>query len=554
MRRGRRIDTSFRQMVVQKISKFLSSDEEYLEFPDCIQKSEEDVIVNVATSRNLFVRQCTEYNKSKIRVYKNSGDCFLESSKLSISEKSAKILYSFLRKDLTIYKLRPYDVCKPSGYKFSISFSGKALVVPKLKLPADGDLQSNLPILDQKDEILRYLQSHNVLIILGEAGCGKSTKVPLFILESSAAQNIPCKMLSLQNSKLAMVLYSEILAEIAGEHTVGYHIHLEGRSSALTCFMFTTYTFFLRWLVSLENYEVFKSITHVIIDDVHQGKVILNLILKEMRDVLASFSNIKLILLGCPMDAIVFTRYFPEAAVINVDCNSNWQKPQLLMFLEDVLSFIYYRTSKVNEYMQTFSNESTNFVDQLLEKCYANGDNDSFNFLIYAIEYEKVPVDVRHTALKITPLIAAAYHNNVEVLTKLLKLKANIFLTDKENISALSWAVEMKSSKCLELLEETATKIIRFKAQYPEKFEILSDYEASRIGSKAFDHDLLSNVMLYVHNNFEMGTIVVFMPDCGSILQQKEIIMKNLQNVVVLELHDDDTNYSDIRRINQHHS
>ena len=40
-----------------------------------------------------------------------------------------------------------------------------------------------LPILAFKDKILDHVKNHRITCIQGETGCGKSTKVPQFILE-----------------------------------------------------------------------------------------------------------------------------------------------------------------------------------------------------------------------------------------------------------------------------------------------------------------------------------------------------------------------------------
>lgn len=41
-----------------------------------------------------------------------------------------------------------------------------------------------LPILEYKDEILKSIQEHQVVIISGETGCGKSTQIPKMLYES----------------------------------------------------------------------------------------------------------------------------------------------------------------------------------------------------------------------------------------------------------------------------------------------------------------------------------------------------------------------------------
>lgn len=46
-------------------------------------------------------------------------------------------------------------------------------------------IKMNLPILDYKDQILEAVLNNKVVIITGEPGCGKSTKLPQFCVDSS---------------------------------------------------------------------------------------------------------------------------------------------------------------------------------------------------------------------------------------------------------------------------------------------------------------------------------------------------------------------------------
>lgn len=52
----------------------------------------------------------------------------------------------------------------------------------------------SLPIVECKDQIIQALLIHPVLIITGEPGCGKSTKLPQFCLDSrELAEKLHCR-------------------------------------------------------------------------------------------------------------------------------------------------------------------------------------------------------------------------------------------------------------------------------------------------------------------------------------------------------------------------
>ena len=43
---------------------------------------------------------------------------------------------------------------------------------------------NHLPIFKHKDEIIRKLDKNRIVIISGDTGCGKTTQVPKYILET----------------------------------------------------------------------------------------------------------------------------------------------------------------------------------------------------------------------------------------------------------------------------------------------------------------------------------------------------------------------------------
>ena len=75
--------------------------------------------------------------------------------------------------------------------------------------------------------ILNLISNHQVVCIEGETGCGKSSKVPQFILEASFDK---CKIIASQPNILTARKLAEHVTKEKGEHlgkTVGYCDELE---------------------------------------------------------------------------------------------------------------------------------------------------------------------------------------------------------------------------------------------------------------------------------------------------------------------------------------
>ena len=89
------------------------------------------------------------------------------------------------------------------------------------------DVQTKLPILEHREKILELVRDHSVICIEGETGCGKSTKVPQFILDEALHQKEPqyCNIIVTQPRRVAAVKLAERVAAERRERvgkTVGY--------------------------------------------------------------------------------------------------------------------------------------------------------------------------------------------------------------------------------------------------------------------------------------------------------------------------------------------
>ena len=60
-----------------------------------------------------------------------------------------------------------------------------------------------LPIDDYRVEILRRVADRRISVIGGETGCGKSSRIPVMLLEDAERKGIPCRIM-VRNSSLAM--------------------------------------------------------------------------------------------------------------------------------------------------------------------------------------------------------------------------------------------------------------------------------------------------------------------------------------------------------------
>ncbi|KAG7163889.1 probable ATP-dependent RNA helicase DHX34 [Homarus americanus] len=171
--------------------------------------------------------------------------------------------------------------------------------------------QANLPIAEYKDEIISTVGEHNVVIIAGDTGCGKSTQVPQYLL-SAGYSNIACT----QPRRIACISLSKRVAyETLNEFgsKVGYQIRFEKNKTEHTRIVFLTEGLLLRQVsadTSLGLYDV------VILDEIHERHLDTDFLLGVMKCLLMQRENVKIVLMSATINIDLFRSYFLDKAPV----------------------------------------------------------------------------------------------------------------------------------------------------------------------------------------------------------------------------------------------
>ena len=174
--------------------------------------------------------------------------------------------------------------------------------------------RSRLPVAAFKPAILDLVSSHQVLLLSGETGCGKTTQVPQFILEQAIAEGRgghtriivtqPRRIAAIGVAQRVAAERCEPLGSVGG--AVGYQIRGEKRAHAGTPLLFTTTGVLLRRLAS----GGLGHVTHIVVDEVHERGVDTDFLLAVLKRLLPHRRDIKLICMSATMDAARFATYF----------------------------------------------------------------------------------------------------------------------------------------------------------------------------------------------------------------------------------------------------
>ncbi|KIK70609.1 hypothetical protein GYMLUDRAFT_148068 [Collybiopsis luxurians FD-317 M1] len=203
--------------------------------------------------------------------------------------------------------------------------------------------RQKLPSFGVEAEFLNLLEAHRVVVVVGETGCGKTTQLPQFILDSLIESNrgSGSSILVTQPRRLAAIgVASRVSAERLDDGSVGYAIRGESKQSEKTKLLFCTTGVVLRRLSSGDSLE---EVTHIIVDEVHERSIDGDFLLLELKELLKRHSKLKIVLMSATINHKVFTRYFGDAPLLTIP---GYTYPVTNRYLEDFLPDLDYRPSQ----------------------------------------------------------------------------------------------------------------------------------------------------------------------------------------------------------------
>ncbi|KAI5961095.1 hypothetical protein CANMA_003869 [Candida margitis] len=182
-------------------------------------------------------------------------------------------------------------------------------------------LQKSLPVYQYKDEFLNLLQNHQVIIIVGETGSGKTTQLPQYLYEGGYSQNDTKIIGCTQPRRIAAVSVAQRVADEMGtslggsKGKVGYSIRFDDNCSPSTVIKFSTDGMLLREFLndpSLSNYGV------IMIDEAHERTLSTEILLSLLKDLALQRKDLKIVIASATIKASKFSNYFNGAPILNI--------------------------------------------------------------------------------------------------------------------------------------------------------------------------------------------------------------------------------------------
>ncbi|EDW58749.2 uncharacterized protein Dvir_GJ18398 [Drosophila virilis] len=197
------------------------------------------------------------------------------------------------------------------------------------------EFRDKLPIAAMRSEIMTAINENPVVIIRGNTGCGKTTQIAQYILDDyiTSGQGGYANIYVTQPRRISAISVAERVARERCEQlgdTVGYSVRFESVfPRPYGAILFCTVGVLLRKLEA-----GLRGISHIIVDEIHERDVNSDFLLVILRDMVATYPDLHIILMSATIDTTLFSKYFGDCPVLEVPGRAF---PVQQFFLEDII-------------------------------------------------------------------------------------------------------------------------------------------------------------------------------------------------------------------------
>ncbi|HEY1711969.1 MAG TPA: ATP-dependent RNA helicase HrpA [Solirubrobacteraceae bacterium] len=182
--------------------------------------------------------------------------------------------------------------------------------VPKLSYPPQ------LPVSARRDDLLAAIRDHQVVVVAGETGSGKTTQLPKLCLElgrgvrGAIAHTQPRRIAA---RTVAQRIADELDVPLGG--AVGYAVRFDDRGSQDTLVRLVTDGLLL---AEIRRDPLLRRYDTVIVDEAHERSLNIDFLLGCLHRILPRRPDLKLIITSATIDPERFSEHFGGAPIVEV--------------------------------------------------------------------------------------------------------------------------------------------------------------------------------------------------------------------------------------------
>ena len=170
----------------------------------------------------------------------------------------------------------------------------------------------DLPITERREELLAAIADHQVVVVAGETGSGKSTQLPKMCLELGLAEH--GWIGHTQPRRIAARSIAERVSEELGDELgglVGYKVRFTDQVSAKTAIKVMTDGILL---AEMQHDRKLSKYSVIIIDEAHERSLNIDFLLGYLKQLLPKRPDLKVIVTSATIDTERFASHFSNSA------------------------------------------------------------------------------------------------------------------------------------------------------------------------------------------------------------------------------------------------
>jgi len=169
----------------------------------------------------------------------------------------------------------------------------------------------SLPVSTRRDEIAQAIAQHQVVIVCGETGSGKTTQLPKIVLQLGRGKANTGKLIG--HTQPRRIAASSVAKRIAQElntplgEVVGFKVRFQDRLSPGASVKLMTDGILL---AETQTDPLLRAYDTIIIDEAHERSLNIDFLLGHLRQILPKRPDLKVIVTSATIDADRFARHF----------------------------------------------------------------------------------------------------------------------------------------------------------------------------------------------------------------------------------------------------
>ncbi|HEY8583056.1 MAG TPA: ATP-dependent RNA helicase HrpA, partial [Capillimicrobium sp.] len=188
--------------------------------------------------------------------------------------------------------------------------AARRAAVPEVSYPPQ------LPVSERRDDLLAAVRDHQVVVVAGETGSGKTTQLPKICLE--LGRGVRGAIAHTQPRRLAARTVAERIADELGVglgEAVGYSVRFNDRSGQDTLVRLMTDGLLL---AEVQRDRLLRRYDTIIVDEAHERSLNIDFLLGYLHQILPQRPDLKLIITSATIDPERFAEHFGGAPIVEV--------------------------------------------------------------------------------------------------------------------------------------------------------------------------------------------------------------------------------------------